>query len=71
MTTTKIRISGMHCHSCKTLIEDVCKEIKGVLSCDVNLATGVATITHDGSVATANLATEIRKLGDYKTEVMV
>jgi len=36
MKTAVINIKGTHCKSCKLLIEDVCKDIKGVKSCCVD-----------------------------------
>ncbi len=66
MTTTKLTITGMHCASCKALIEDVCMEIAGVKSCSVDVAKGEATIEHDESVGTSLFAREIEGLGDYR-----
>jgi len=44
---TIIEIKGMHCNSCKMLIEDVCNEIEGVYSCSVDLAKENAIINHN------------------------
>ena len=44
---TKIKITGMHCDSCRALIEDVASEIPGVKSCTVDPATGNGVIEHD------------------------
>jgi len=38
MKTYKFHVSGMHCHSCKILIEDYIKEQPDVFSASVNLA---------------------------------
>lgn len=58
----------MHCHSCKMLIEDVCKDVPGVQNCSVDFESGQATVMHDGSTDVAHLKKEIEALGDYKIE---
>ncbi len=63
--TTTLNIKGMHCSSCKTLIEDVCHDIPGVTACLVDLATGRARIEHDETVDTERLQEEIAALGEY------
>lgn len=63
--TTTLNIQGMHCTSCKTLIEDVCKDMPGVLSCNVDVQGGKATIEHHASLDLAALKEEIRSLGSY------
>ena len=66
MTTTRLTVTGMHCASCKALIEDVCMEIAGVKSCSVDVAKGEAIIEHDESVGPSLLAREIEGLGVYR-----
>ncbi len=68
--TTTLKITGMHCASCKALIEDVCGEVKGVRSCTVDPDTGIATVDHDETLDPALLAKEIRALGDYGAEIV-
>ena len=63
-----LKIQGMHCSSCKMLIEDVCKDTPGVQECSVDFETGRATITHDDTTDTARLKKEIEGLGEYKIE---
>ncbi|MCC6563750.1 heavy-metal-associated domain-containing protein [Candidatus Uhrbacteria bacterium] len=65
---TKFNITGMHCASCKALIEDACLDIPGVSSCRVDLATNVATVEHDADAAL--LKDEIAKLG-YRAQETV
>lgn len=67
---TKLKITGMHCASCKALIEDVCSEIAGVRSCAVDVAAGEAVIEHDESVGPSLLVREIDGLGDYKATIV-
>lgn len=59
----------MHCHSCKVLLEDVCREHAGVSSCHVDFGTGKAEIEHDESVDWKTLKKEIESLGEYHVEV--
>lgn len=59
-------ITGMHCNSCKVLIEDVCKDIAGVQECTVDFATGKGSITHEESLDLVHLKKEIEALGEYQ-----
>ncbi|MEK6899617.1 MAG: heavy metal-associated domain-containing protein [Nanoarchaeota archaeon] len=63
---TTITIKGMHCKSCKMLIEDACSEIAGVKSCTVDFNTGKAVIEHDGKLDLKKVKKEIEGLGEYK-----
>ncbi len=47
-----IGIKGMSCASCAGIIEDALREVDGVISASVNLATEKAFVTYDPSVAT-------------------
>ena len=46
-----ISISGMHCASCVTSIENALKSFKGVIDAKVNFASEKATVEYDPSVA--------------------
>ena len=63
---TKITIKGTHCNACKMLIEDACKDIKGVTSCTVNFQTGETIVEHEQNMDWNLLKKEIEALGDYK-----
>jgi len=65
---TILNIKGMHCESCKLLIEDVCKDVKGVTSCAVDFKKGTAVVEHD-DVDIKLIKKEIEKLGKYKVEL--
>jgi len=69
MQTTTINIKGTHCNSCKLLIEDVCREIKGAKECSVNFETGETKIEHDDSFDWEVFKKEVESLGNYKVEV--
>lgn len=63
---TIITIQGTHCASCKALIEDVCKEIAGIRSCNVDFKTGSTLIEHEDKVNWEIFKEEIESLGKYK-----
>lgn len=65
MTTTTLKITGMHCASCKTLIEEVCREAGGVSACNIDLAGGNGVIEHDDRLDLPALEKEISALGPY------
>ena len=65
---TNIKITGMHCESCKMLIEDVASEIPGVQSCEVDEITGNGVIEHDETFDFAKFSEAIAGLDKYKVE---
>lgn len=67
---TTLNIQGMHCGSCKMLIEEVCKDIEGVTYCIVDVANGTAKVEHEASVNPEAIQREIEGLGDYKTTIV-
>ena len=68
MMTTQLQITGMHCASCKVLIEDVAKDVSGVESCIVDATTGKAVVTHDETMDVGVLIKEIEQLGEYRVQ---
>ncbi len=66
---TIIYIKGTHCNSCKVLIEDVCKEQNGVISCNVDFKTGKTEIEHTEKLDLKLLKKEIESLGDYSVDL--
>lgn len=68
---TTLKITGMHCDSCKLLIEDVCQDFAGVTSCSVDRATGIAAIEHDPSCDLTALTKEIDNIDPkYHAEIV-
>ena len=63
-----IIIKGTHCPSCKALIEDVCRDIKGIKSCNVEYKTGKTEIEHEDKFDFNLVKKEIESLGKYKVE---
>ncbi len=62
-------IQGAHCNACKALIEDVCTEIPGITSCDVDFKTGITEIEHEENVDWQKFKKEVEHSGEYKVEV--
>lgn len=67
MKTTLI-IKGTHCNSCKALIEEVCTEVSGIKSCNVDFKTGATEIEHEENIDWQKFKTEVESLGEYKVE---
>ncbi len=65
MKTTQMTVTGMHCNSCKVLIEEVCTDTVGVRECSVDFATGKGTVTHEETVDLMQLKSAIEGLGEY------
>ena len=67
---TMLTVMGTHCHACKELIEEVCKEFSGVSACSVDFKTGKTTIEHEKPLDMKKLKKEIEALSsDYKVKV--
>jgi len=70
LKTLKLKITGMHCRSCKTLIEAEIDESPGVKNIIVDFNTGEATVEYETSkINQAKIAKEIEKM-NYKTSVI-
>ena len=66
---TTITIKGTHCNACKALIEDVCKDIKGVKLCTVNFQTGQTVVDHEENIDWQAFKKEIDGLGQYDVQL--
>lgn len=64
-----ITIKGTHCASCKAVIEDVSKDIEGVVSCTVDFNTGKTEIEYDDRLNWEKLKQEIETLEQYKVQL--
>ncbi len=61
-------IKGMHCTSCKVLIEDVVSDIAGVTSCNVDMKAEKMSV--EGEFSSDTVKKEVEGLGKYKVTVM-
>ncbi|KKW42835.1 MAG: Heavy metal-binding domain-containing protein [Candidatus Magasanikbacteria bacterium GW2011_GWA2_56_11] len=65
---TAIKVTGMHCASCKVLIEDIAGDIPGVQAAEIDFRTGEGVIEHDESFDLNALKREVAGAGDYSIE---
>lgn len=64
MTNKTLKIKGMHCASCATIITNKVSKLEGIDIVNVNFATEKATISFDDSVVSVHkMNNEIEKLG--------
>ncbi len=60
-------VIGMHCASCKALIEDSVGDVKGVKEASVNYGTETLTVEYDEKEASqTNIVDAVTSLGSYK-----
>ncbi|MEK7545806.1 MAG: heavy metal-associated domain-containing protein [Patescibacteria group bacterium] len=65
-----LKITGLHCASCKKLIESVAADVPGISSCSVDLDAGRADVSHETPEALDALVREIAALEEYQTEIV-
>ena len=68
MKKTTIIVKGTHCPACKAVIEDICKDSKGVKSYNVDYKSGKTEIEHEDNFDLNLFKKEIESLGKYKVE---
>ena len=68
MDTMKFKITGMHCRSCKRLIESVLSDLPGVEAADVDETTGLGSLRHDGQIGYDQVEAAVAELKEYKIE---
>lgn len=62
---TILKIEGLHCASCKAVIEDVASEFPQIRSADVHVEVGLAKIEHEDAFDLTLFIKEINNLGQY------
>ena len=60
----------MHCTSCKDVIEDICHDISGITSCEVNVQTGEVAVDYEHEDNLVELKKEIDALGQYTVDLV-
>jgi len=65
MKKTELKIQGMHCASCVTVIEKGLKKSPGVLNANVNLTTEIATVDYDPKKINEEKLIEVIKKRGY------
>ena len=74
MKKTTLKISGMHCASCATILTKALQKVDGVKSAQVNYGTEKATVEHDEKAKLEQLISAVKNKGytanldDGKTE---
>lgn len=63
-----INLKGMHCASCRVLIEDICSDIPGISVCDVDVEKGMLTLEHDTNESLEKVVADIRNVSTYTIE---
>lgn len=64
MITEKYNISGMTCAACSSAVERVTRKLESVAESNVNLTTGILTITYDENKLTpADIITKVERAG--------
>ena len=66
-----LTLEGLHCASCKALIEDVAGDIKGIKSCTVDSGKGTAVVEYEDKKNLEELKKEVESLGDYKVNLKI
>ena len=61
--TSVFKLTGLHCSSCKELIEEAATEVPGVEKANVNLKASVLTIEHGTAFHPESLMQAIVSLG--------
>ena len=63
---TTIQIKGTHCTSCKSLLEDVIRDVKGVKKVSVDFKSGKTIIEHNSKSDLDEVKKEIKALKLYE-----
>ncbi len=64
MITEKYKITGMTCAACSSAVERVTRKMQGVEESNVNLTTGILTITYDeNSLAPPDIIAKVERAG--------
>ena len=62
-TTTTYQVSGMTCGHCVSAVTGELSQVPGVTDVQVDLATGAVTVTSDGPLDDAAVATAVDEAG--------
>ncbi|MEE1314253.1 MAG: heavy metal translocating P-type ATPase [Faecalimonas sp.] len=64
MITEKYKVSGMTCAACSSAVERVTRKLSGVSESNVNLTTGILTITYDeAQLKPADIIAKVERAG--------
>ena len=63
MTTATYTVNGMTCGHCVSSVKEEVGEVPGVTGVDVDLATGLLTVSSDAPVARDLIASAVQEAG--------
>jgi copper chaperone CopZ len=63
-----IKVSGMTCHSCETIIKEEVEELKGVSRCEVSAKNGDVIVDFDESITPLSKIKEVIEEEGYKVD---
>ena len=66
MTVNKLKVTGMHCKSCETILSEDLGQIKGVSNVTANHKTG--TVTFEGPVGLVEDAKAVIRADGYSVD---
>lgn len=65
---TKLKVSGMHCNSCETLIKEDLEELEGVKEAKADSKKGIVEVEYDEKKTSINTIKNLIIKGGYKVE---
>jgi copper ion binding protein len=68
MTTSTYTVEGMTCGHCVSSVQEEVGQVHGVTDVEVDLATGLVTVTGDGPIDDAEIQGAVEEAG-YKLKV--
>ena len=63
MNTITINVDGMMCNHCKKHVENACKGVSGVVSCEASLENKNVVVSYNGEVSKDALISAIKDSG--------
>lgn len=69
MSTTRLRIEGMHCDGCAQRVKRVLEREPGVVEAEVSYKKGEATVQHDAEETPMDRLKEVVERAGYTSEI--
>jgi copper ion binding protein len=63
MATATYTVKGMTCSHCVSSVKEEVGEVAGVAGVDVDLATGLVTVTSDSAIDDAQISAAVKEAG--------
>lgn len=65
---TQFKVTGMDCHACKAMIEDVATDFPEITHCDVDFKTGLGNLEYKEGFDLNKFKSAVDAVGKYKLE---